>query len=103
MSPLYFVEIDLGKLGRAFVETSRDSNARKGVVQLIASGEFEKVVTVLEVIEDEGSCRDVTEDVAREVADLLHASRDRVSRELGTWLQQQIDVTATRTLNFEHA
>lgn len=96
---LYFLEIDLGKLGRCFVETSRDTNTRKGVVQDILSGEFENVVTVLEVIEDEKSCRNVTEDIAREVADALYASRDPVSYDMASWLQHQLGVTATHNLN----
>ena len=69
--PLYFVEADFGRHGRAFVETDRDSNSRKQVVTDIAQGQLENVIQVLEIVEDEGSCRDVTEDIACEVRDLL--------------------------------
>lgn len=68
--PLYFIEVDYGRLGRAFIECDRNRNSRRQVVESIASGEIENVVTVLEVIEDEHSCRDVTEDIAREVLTL---------------------------------
>ena len=59
--PVYFIESDLGRLGRVFIETDRDSNSRSHVIGLIRSGEV-KPVKVIEVCEDEGTVRDVTEE-----------------------------------------
>ena len=64
---LYFVECDFGKLGTAFVETDRLSNSRANVISNIVSGEYDRPLRVLEVTEDEGRCRDVSEDIAREI------------------------------------
>lgn len=63
--PLYLIEASFGRLGRAFIETDRDENSRQHVISLIATGEVDPV-KVIEVCEDEGTCRDVTEDILRE-------------------------------------
>ena len=97
---LYFVECDFGKLGRAFIETSRDSNSRTSIVSDIASSQIENVVRVLEVIEDEGTCHDVTEDIAREVFGEVEAElnkpipgylRDFIDSNLGAGVCDEYD------------
>lgn len=65
-SPLYFVEYDYGRLGKAFCELDRDSNSRADVIREISGSDL-PVLCVLEVIEDEGACRNITEDIMREV------------------------------------
>lgn len=70
-TPLYFVECDFGKQGNAFVELDRDTNSRANVISNIISGEYERVIRVLEVIENEGRCSDVSEDIAREICDRM--------------------------------
>lgn len=64
--PLYFIECDFGKLGRAFVEIDRDSNSRKEIIENIVSGEYRDVVTVIECNPVERTSRDVTEDILNE-------------------------------------
>lgn len=64
-APLFFVEIDYGKLGKSFRETDRNTSSRDQVVADILSGELDCVIKVLEIFEDEGTCRDVTEDIAQ--------------------------------------
>lgn len=71
INPLYFVECDFGKLGTAFVEIDRLTNSRANVISNIISGDYERVIRVLEVFENEGRCSDVSEDIAREICDLL--------------------------------
>lgn len=66
-APLYFIECDFGKLGTAFVEIDRLTNSRANIISNIVSGEYERVIRVLEVTEDEGRCVDVSEDIAREI------------------------------------
>jgi hypothetical protein len=67
MRPLYFIE-HRGKTvrGQWFLECDRDTNSRAGVIDLIRSGEVDPV-KVLEVIEDEGFCRDITDELFEEV------------------------------------
>ncbi|MDB5397400.1 MAG: hypothetical protein JWM91_4906, partial [Rhodospirillales bacterium] len=38
-NPVYLIEADFGRHGRAFIETDRDSNSRAHVIGLIRSGE----------------------------------------------------------------
>jgi hypothetical protein len=66
-SPLYFVETQHSSLGRWFIECDRDKNSRAQIIGLIRSGEVDPV-KVLEVIEDEGTCRDVTEELKADAA-----------------------------------
>jgi hypothetical protein len=59
-NPIYLIEHQ-GKVGRYFIECDRDTNSRQFAIGLIRSGEVNPV-KVLEVVEDEGTCRDVTEE-----------------------------------------
>lgn len=72
MQPLYLAEVNLGRLGRVFIETDRDSNSRDHVISLIASREIEPV-KVLEIDEEANSCRDVTSEIIDEAAMLRAA------------------------------
>jgi len=67
-APLYFIEASF-RSGRAFIETDRDQNSRDHVISLIRSGEV-KPIKVLEVCEDEGTCRDVTDEIVSIARDL---------------------------------
>lgn len=64
-NPVYLIEADFGRNGRAFIETDRDSNSRAHVIGLIRSGEV-KPVKIIEITEDEGTVRDVTADILAE-------------------------------------
>lgn len=69
-TPLYLVEINLGKLGNVFPEIDRLTNSRANIIDSILAGEW-NVIRILEVNEDEGTCRDVSEDIAREICDAV--------------------------------
>lgn len=98
-SPLYFVEADFGRHGRAFVETDRDKNSRNQVIEDIARGQLENVVHVLEIVEDEGSCRDVTEDIACAVRDFLSHQNNGVRGALRDWLDEWCGASTADQLN----
>lgn len=68
--PIFFLEVNLGRLGKVFIETDRDSNSRAHVIELIRSGEHTPV-KVIEVDEDAGLVRNVTDEILSEVAALL--------------------------------
>lgn len=70
MKALYFVEITGRTIrGKWFLETDRDST-RADVLQTIRD-HGDRVLKVLEVIEDEGTCRDVTQEFCSEARDLV--------------------------------
>jgi hypothetical protein len=69
-APIFLAECRYGRLGNAFRETDRDSNSRDEIVSLIRSREI-AVIKVIEIDEVEGTCRDVTEDLLREVEETL--------------------------------
>ena len=97
--PLYLVEADFGRHGRAFVETDRDKNSRRQVIEDIAQGQLENVIQVLEIVEDEGSCRDVTEDIAGEVRDFLSSQSNGVRGPLRDWIDQWCGPSTADQLN----
>ena len=98
-APLYFVEADFGRHGRAFVETDRDKNSRRQVIADIAQGQLENVIQVLEIVEDEGSCRDVTEDIAAEVRDFLSSENNGVRGALRDWIDHWCGPSTADQLN----
>lgn len=65
IAPLYLVECDFGPHGTEFVPCNRNTSSFSQVVSDIIAGQYEDVIKVLEVFEDEGTVRDITEDVAR--------------------------------------
>lgn len=65
---LYFVQCDYGRIGKAFVETDPDKNSRLQVIADIFTGQIERPVQILECNPVEGTCRDVTEDIARDLS-----------------------------------
>jgi hypothetical protein len=84
--PLYFVEADFGRHGRAFVETDRDRNSRAQVIEDIADCQIENPIKVLEIFEDEGTARDVTEDIALAVREFLHVNERPTPLGLVDWI-----------------
>lgn len=64
---LYFVMVDFGDDGHAFVETDTARNSLRQVIVDIATGEIKRPIQILECNPAERICNDVTQDVAREV------------------------------------
>jgi hypothetical protein len=67
-APLYFAECNYHKLGVEFQATDRDNNSRVEIVRQIRSGAIDPV-TILEIDEIAGTCRDVTEELLAEAAE----------------------------------
>lgn len=86
-SPLYFVECEAfiqGRLARFFIELDRDSNSAGAVRCMIRNDPT--VIKVLEVCEDEGTCRDVTEDMRREaLAGIVPEPREPFDQQTARW------------------
>jgi hypothetical protein len=98
-SPLYFVECDFGRIGRAFIECDRDRSSLDQVVADIAAGQIERPLVVLEVIEAEKSCRDVTEDVARDVYALLARQGHGCPPRLRDFIDQHVGLSEADRLD----
>jgi hypothetical protein len=64
---LYFVLADFGDAGHAFVETDIARNSLRQVIVDIATGQIKSPIQILECNPSEGTCRDVTSDIAHEV------------------------------------
>lgn len=94
--PLYFVEVDYGKIGMAFVETDRNENSRASLINDIASGQYDRgrIIKVLEIFEDEGTCRDVTEDIQIAVRQHLYEHSDHIPESLRDWISEVDGVSA---------
>jgi hypothetical protein len=89
MHPLYFAECDYGRLGKEFQATDRDDNSRAEIVRQIRSGGI-KPIKIIEIDEDAGTCRDVTEDlVAEAAAEREPATLDESERRLRQMLAEQ--------------
>lgn len=96
---LYFVKADFGRLGMVFLETDPDRNSRVQVIADIASGEIRNPNTVLECNPVEGTCRDVTEDVARDVYDALSGGDEACPDRLRNWFDLVLGVSSADRLD----
>lgn len=86
--PIYAVERDYGKSGTEGSFYREHSAA--DIARLIFTGEYENVLTVLEIFEDEHSVRNVTEDIARDVLKLVIDENEEIRSELRNWLERII-------------
>lgn len=98
-APLYFIECDYIE-GPSFVDCDRDRSSRQQVIDDIISGEVENVLTVLEVFEDEGTCRNVTEDIARDVYEEIAASREACPKHLRDFIDFWIGANAADAIEY---
>jgi hypothetical protein len=67
-STVYLVLEDFGKFGRAYRETSEDGADLESVIENMLTGQFDKPLRVVAFNTAEGWSRDVTGEIAREVA-----------------------------------
>jgi hypothetical protein len=65
---VYLVLEDFGKLGRAYRETPEDGCDRESIIQNMLASQYDKPLRVVAFNTVEGWSRDVTRDIAQEVA-----------------------------------
>jgi hypothetical protein len=89
-SDVYLVVDDFGALGNVYLETNTNMTDEKTVIADMLSGQFNSPVRVVAFNTAEGWARDVSEDIAKAVAnavryesDLPEATREFVERQLG--------------------
>ncbi len=79
---LYFAECSYGRLGNEFQALDRDKNSRAEIIREIRSGGI-KPIKILEIDEQEGTCRDVTaEMIAEAEAEREPRSLDEIAEQL---------------------
>ncbi len=89
--PVYIIETDHGHLGTQLTGYREDT--RSSAIEGVAGSISTPVVRVLEIIEDENSCRDVTEDFAREIRDKVESGEiEECPWELAEWIHKQLGV-----------
>ena len=102
-SDVYLVVDDFGALGTAYLETDVNETDKKTVIADMLSGQFNKRVRVVAFNTAEGWARDVSEDIAKAVAnsvryetDLAEGTRQFVEQQLGErWNMQNYELTKT--------
>lgn len=67
--PIYFIKADFGKLGAAWVERDVNETDRATTIRDLIGMQIDRPLAVIEMNPDEGTSRDVSEDIAREIAD----------------------------------
>ena len=65
---LHFVLCDFGRLGQAFMETDAASAGRDDIVRNLLAGEYKRPVRIVSFNLAEGWSRDVSTEIAAEVA-----------------------------------
>ena len=85
---LYFVLNDFGAaLGRAWPEADEDRTDRETVVRDLLVGQHSNPVQVIACNAAQGWCRDVSEEIANELADLIAID----DRDIPPWLEGFIE------------
>jgi len=77
VQPIYLIEHQ-GIRARYFLEIDRDSNSRSSVIEMIRAKQCDPV-KILEVDEDAGTVRDVTDDLVSEALDPVNVRNAHVA------------------------
>jgi hypothetical protein len=88
---VYLVEDDFGRHGVAYVETDKADADRETIVGNFLSGQYSRPLRVIAFNVDEGSCREVSEDIAVEVLQRATATETDFSTPLSSCAFTQLD------------
>ena len=83
--------------GEYLPEQNVSSLDRATVVKDIADGQYEDLIQVIELNPVEGTCRDVTEDIAWEVSAIWSANGEPLSDWQQDFIEQTIGLEAARS------
>lgn len=96
MPALHFILADFGSLGTAWVERDPNDMDRETTIRDLMSMQIDKPLRVLEVDPAEGTSRDVSEDIAREIAD--RTQRDPLHQPLIDFIHDHAGAALAREL-----
>jgi hypothetical protein len=91
---VYLVLDDFGKLGRAYREVDEEHADRETVIRNLTEGQYNNPVRIVCFNTAEGSARDVTEEIAREIQDWASSKGEQLSPGLRDFIDWQIDQAA---------
>lgn len=98
-SALYFVKCDFGpRIGHSWIERHVNETGRSTLINDLIGGQIENPVRILEVDPAEGTSRDVTEDVAKALADWSNSTSEPLSRSLISFIHDNAGAAWARSL-----
>jgi hypothetical protein len=90
---VYVVENDFGRAGRAYVETDVESASLDDITGRLIAGEYSNPIRVIAFNTAEGWSRDVSEDIARSIAEGATRRGDAVPHYLSDFVEAYLGVT----------
>jgi hypothetical protein len=93
---IYFVKVDLGKLGAVWLERNVNETGRETLIRDLIDGQIEDPLQVIEVDTDEGTSRDVSADIAEEIA--ARVQRDPIAKSLIAFVHDNASPALAREL-----
>lgn len=98
-SALYFVKCDFGpRIGHSWIERHVNETGRSTLINDLIGGQIENPLQILEADPTEGTCRDVTEDVAKALADWSASKCEPLHRPLIDFIHDNAGAAWTRSL-----
>lgn len=92
----HFILADFGKLGTAWVERDPNDMDRETTIRDLMGMQIDRPLSVIEVNISEGTSRDVSEDIAREIAG--RAQRDPLHQPLIDFIHDNAGAPLAREL-----
>jgi len=89
---VYLVLDDFGILGRSYREADEDRTDKKSVIRDLVNGQYNNPVRIVCFNTSEGTSRDVSEEIAREIKDWSGRKGEDLSRGLQDFIEYQIDL-----------
>jgi hypothetical protein len=89
---VYLVLDDFGILGRSYREADEDRTDKKSVIRDLVNGQYNNPVRIVCFNTSEGTSRDVSEEIAREIKDWSDRKGEDLSRGLQDFIEYQIDL-----------
>jgi len=96
---IYFVKCSFGpRIGQAWIERDAEATGKSALMHDLISMQIENPLQILEVEPTEGTSRDVTEDVARDLADWAGAKCEPLPHSLIDFIHDNAGDACAREL-----
>lgn len=100
-----YIVIEATRFGRTTYIAERDvcDMDRATTIRDIADAQYDRLAQVIEINPVEGTCRDVTEDIAREVMTVFASQGEPLSRWQRDFVEQHVGMQAAASFPMEAA
>ena len=88
---VYVVLDDFGSIGRSYRETSEESADRESLIRDLMDGQFNNPVRIVCFNTAQGTSRDVTIEIAREIQDRVSRKGEEISPGLRDFIEWELD------------